>query len=102
MTVMNTTQADIDRLDELQAKENDGRGISCVRTILTYLRRGENQLAAAVRSTEGDKTRVYPEVEEQLYQMFGCRTHRSHDCGSEICAFIRETHLKDLERHRGE
>ena len=70
----------IEALDNLQKKENEGRGISCVKAIVTYMLRGQFDLAAAVRKTEGDKTRNYPKVEEQLLSMFGCRLHGEKEC----------------------
>ena len=68
------------RLDQLQSVENDGRGISCVRAIVHYLRRGELSSAIAIRRIEGDKTRSYPKVEKALTEIFGCRMHAVKDC----------------------
>lgn len=62
-----------DRLDSLQAVENEGRGITCVRSIVLYLRRGDWESAQAIRRNEGDKTRVYPRVEAELFAIFGDR-----------------------------
>jgi hypothetical protein len=79
------TEDDIKKLDELQAKECQGRGICCVQTVLMYLRLGNEVSAQSVRRTEGDKTRSYPEVEKQLYKMFGCRTHGKQGCDDWLC-----------------
>jgi hypothetical protein len=55
-----------DNLDKLQASKNDGRGISCVRTLVMYLRRGDIESAKAVCLNEGDKIRNYPDIKELL------------------------------------
>jgi len=75
-----------DTLDELQAAENGERGISCVRSIVTYLRRGDFERAQNVRQIDGDKTRSYPKVEGYLTRVFGCRLHGNHNCIEWLCA----------------
>lgn len=74
-----------DLLNKLQAEENDGRGITCVRNIIAYLRQDDYDGALAVRQYEGDKTRSYPKVEKVLTEFFGCRAHGSLMCSSWIC-----------------
>lgn len=74
-----------DELDALQAGKNDGRGISCVRTIIMYLRMGNITSAIAVRKIEGDKTRSYPDVEKYLDEVFGCRLHGVIGCDGWLC-----------------
>lgn len=76
---------DADLLEQLQAKENDGRGITCVRSIVSYLRQGDWESAKAIRRNEGDKTRSYPEVEKALGEIFGCRLHGMYACKDEWC-----------------
>jgi hypothetical protein len=49
-------------LDELQARFNDGRGVSCVRGIVFSLRRGELGDARACANNESDKIRSYKEI----------------------------------------
>ncbi|MGD9684521.1 MAG: hypothetical protein AB7W16_25435 [Candidatus Obscuribacterales bacterium] len=51
-----------DELDRLQSGENQGRGVSCVRTLIFYLRRQEFDRAKAVARNESDKIRSYPEI----------------------------------------
>lgn len=51
-----------DKLDALQAKANSGRGVSCVRTIVHSLRRGDFSGARACINNESDKIRSYDEV----------------------------------------
>ncbi len=77
---MSVSQELIDDLDRIQSQENQGRGIQCVRTIILRLRQGEFEWAASIRRSEGDKTRMYPEVEKKLFDIFGCRLHFQHDC----------------------
>ena len=57
-----------DSLDVLQAEKNDRRGISCVRTLIVYLRRGDIDGAKAVYLNESDKIRNYPDIKEMLEQ----------------------------------
>jgi len=72
-------------LDTLQAKQNQGRGVSCVRDIVTFLRRGKFDEAQRIRQWDGDKTRSYPDIEKALTEIFGCRTHGVHNCRDWLC-----------------
>lgn len=78
-------QSDVDYLNLVQSKQNDGRGINCVRTIITYLNKGDFESAKAVRVNDGDKIASYPEVEKLICDIFGCRTHGKHNCTSWMC-----------------
>lgn len=49
-------------LRALESKQNDGRGVSCVRSVITYLERGDLESAQAVANTDHDKIRNYPEI----------------------------------------
>jgi hypothetical protein len=52
-------------LNEKQSIKNDGRGVSCVKTIADYLRRSDSKNAIAVYENEGDKIcGVYPDLDE--------------------------------------
>ena len=51
-----------DTLDALQSKANSGRGISCVRTVVDSLRRGDFSGARACINNESDKIRSHDEV----------------------------------------
>ena len=53
-------------LDRLQAEKNDGRGVSCVRSIVAFLKHGDVESAQAVLVNEGDKIRNYPDIEKFL------------------------------------
>lgn len=53
-------------LDALQSRENKGRGISCVRQIVSYLRMRDIESAKAIYKTDADKIRNYPEIDEIL------------------------------------
>ena len=50
------------KLDVLQAKKNDGRGVSCVRTVIDSLRRGDFSGARACINNESDKIRSHEEI----------------------------------------
>jgi hypothetical protein len=53
-------------LDELQKKENNGNGVSCVKSALVYLRMGDVETARAVCTTDWDKIREYPDLAKSL------------------------------------
>lgn len=61
-----TLDALAEELHALQAEENEGRGISCVQTVILYLRRGDAETAAAALFNEWDKIRSYPEIVEKI------------------------------------
>lgn len=90
ITNMEITKEQIDELDRLQAAHNDGRGISCVRSILIYLREGDIESAITIRCTEGDKIRQYKDVKDFLREMFGCRLHNKHNCDEWLCKELGE------------
>lgn len=60
---------DIEALSKLQAAHNNGRGISCVRTIVMCLQRGDIASAEAVALNELDKVRLYDDVYAKLRTM---------------------------------
>jgi len=54
-------------IDHLQATKNNGRGINCARSIVTYLRRGDESLAKMVYNTDGDKIcEVHQDLDELI------------------------------------
>ena len=63
-------EKEIENLDKLQQQKNQGRGISCVRTLIMYLKRGDVDSAKAVYLNESDKIRSYPDVAEIIKRMF--------------------------------
>jgi hypothetical protein len=69
-----------DELEAAQAPENGGRGVSCMRVIITYLRLGHLSLAKNVRQVDGDKIRDYPTLEKKVSKILGCRTHLIKSC----------------------
>lgn len=85
---------DVKKLRELESKQNDGRGIDCVKTILIYIEHGMWNEACYVRRLEGDKTRSYREVELQLLKIFGCRLHLDKNCQNKLCKDLRREYLK--------
>lgn len=54
------------QLNDLQNKENEGRGISCVKTIVTYLQNGDIETAKAICRNESDKINSYEDVKNFL------------------------------------
>lgn len=55
-----------DKLDELQGQAYDGRGISCVRTVVHSLRRGDLSGARACINNESDKIRSHKAIVDEL------------------------------------
>ena len=55
-----------DKLDDLQKEKNGGRGVSCVQTVVSYLRRSDLQSARAVCWNEADKIVNYPDIRKVL------------------------------------
>lgn len=51
-----------DELDRLQEVKYEGRGVSCVQTLIFYLRRKDYGSAKAVARNEGDKIRNHEDV----------------------------------------
>ena len=54
------------KLFDLQAQENEGRGISCVRQVVDELRRGDIEGARIIADMDGDKLRSHPKIENYL------------------------------------
>lgn len=55
-----------EQLNTLQCTKNDGRGVSCVRGIVSEISRGDTDGAKAVTRTEWDKIRSYPDIAHWL------------------------------------
>ncbi len=58
----------VDQLNRLQAKHNDGRGISCVKSAVVQLQRHDITSAKRIIATEWDKIRNYRDVAEWLQE----------------------------------
>ncbi len=78
-------EAQADKLDYLQAEQNDGRGVSCVESIIFQIRKNDIDCAKRVYQSEGDKIREYPEIQKWLLDHFGCRTHLKKNCDNWLC-----------------
>ena len=81
---------DIDKLDELQQVENEGRGITCVKHIINCLRLEDRHTAEHIYQWDGDKIRSYPFIQQWFYENFGCRGHLDKDCKSSLCIALKE------------
>ncbi len=65
-----------DELETLQGEQNDGRGVSCVRSVVHYLRVGDIASARQVCLTDGDKMRNYPVIKDYIKErMFDAADH---------------------------
>lgn len=63
-------------LKQLEASQNDGRGVRCVKTMIAYLELGQVEVAHRVFLTDRDKLRQYPELYIHLKEIFsrhGCK-----------------------------
>jgi hypothetical protein len=89
---------DIQKLKELQAVENEGRGINCVRFILTLLNTHQVDKAKIAYQNEGDKICSYPLVQQWFYENLGCRIHLKKDCQSSLCIALKEYNDSKVER----
>lgn len=79
------TNSELAELIECEKKQNDGRGVACVRTIISYIRSGAMRRAMEVRQLNASMTRGYPEVEVLLSKIFGCPNHGLDSCTHEGC-----------------
>jgi PDZ domain-containing secreted protein len=78
--------AKIAQLEVLGAKQNGGRGVSCVRQMVQELKRGGVDAARTIYEVDGDKVRQYPELYRFLEaEMFGCRVHLTFNCQEFPC-----------------
>jgi hypothetical protein len=55
-----------DELDDLQKKENDGRGVGCVRDVVLFLRDGQLSEARKICIWDSDKIRNYPNLVQYI------------------------------------
>lgn len=63
-------QETINKLDSLQSRQNDGRGVSCIKSVVAYLRMNDWKSAKTVYFNERDKVWQYPELKRFLDKMF--------------------------------
>lgn len=63
---MDLTRINADRLYLLQGRENSGRGISCVRQLVSELRSGRMIGAEAIANNEWDEISRYPAVAKMI------------------------------------
>ena len=80
---MLTNQEIAKRLHQLCGPLNGGRGVSCVRSMILYLKR-DNSLedARAVFATDGDKLYQYPGIYNKVTELLGCRLHGKNLCNT--------------------
>jgi hypothetical protein len=56
----------INKLKELEKSQNNGRGVSCIRTIIIFLEHNKLDEALNCCYNENDKIRNYPEIKQLL------------------------------------
>jgi len=69
--IVNPTKNQIEELKSFTYKENDGKGIQCVNSIISYLEANLIYDAVMIFINDGDKIANYPFVETLLEKMFG-------------------------------
>lgn len=77
-------------LFKLQENENNGRGVSCVRDVVSCLIRDDIKGANQIWSWDGDKIAAHPRIKLFLIGSLGCRMHGNIKCQNSGCK-------KDLE-----
>jgi hypothetical protein len=82
------SQKKVEELRRISGVENNGRGISCVRSMLQYLDRDDIETARIIFGNEGDKVRQYPKVDVLLRDILGCRMHGERDCDDSLCSSL--------------
>lgn len=60
---------DLKILKELEAKQNEGRGVNVVRMVVMSLERGKIREAKSIAYHDHDKIRNYPEIEAELIRL---------------------------------
>lgn len=68
------------KLYRMQAAENDGRGIECVRQMCAGIHMNKPEDARTIFKTDGDKITQYPEIYHFIEQNLGCRLHGTLNC----------------------
>jgi hypothetical protein len=71
---------ELERLKDLNAVANNGRGVSCVVDIINALCDKNIATAKSIYQHDGDKIAAYTEIQEWCFRNFGCRTHLDKDC----------------------
>lgn len=56
----------ISDLSEMESRLNRPMGISCLRAVILYLKRGDIESAKAIADLDFDKMRQYPELAEYV------------------------------------
>lgn len=56
-----------DELSALNSVANNGRGVSCVKTIIYYLNYGNLSIAQIVARSDSDKLWAYPEIRKYIH-----------------------------------
>ncbi len=76
--VQKLTFAEIaNRLEVLQQNENNGRGVSCVKEVIVWLRRGDFEKAKLMATHDHDKIANYPEI-ERIMETYGlCESYET-------------------------
>lgn len=70
LTHLRLIAVDITHLKTLEAKQNSGRGVSCVRSIISHIENNKNDEALACCFNENDKIRNYPDIKAELEKLF--------------------------------
>jgi hypothetical protein len=83
--VLKKFKKDLAILKEIESKQNGGRGVQCVKSIISYCDMGMIEDAKWIYQWDSDKLSQYPELEKHLYEMFGCPLHFQKECNLWPC-----------------
>ncbi len=89
---------EVEKLRDLNAVLNEGRGIQTLRYILGYLDAGDAESARAVWGNDGDKLTQHPKAHVLVVNILGCRNHFVFGCKAKNCAAIRKFALEAANR----
>jgi hypothetical protein len=67
---MRDDKFDLTVLKDLNSRANEGRGVSCVRGIISLFERGDAYGAHGWMETDHDKIHNYPEIEAELNRLW--------------------------------
>jgi len=91
---MVVTKEQIDKIEALAMKQNEGRGIICVGYIVNWLRKNDLPMAQRIFSIDGDKMTQYPDMYILIADTIGCRLHGTKNCNNALCKSVYDELVK--------
>jgi hypothetical protein len=91
---MVVTKEQIDRIEECNKKQNEGKGFICVGYIINWLRKNDLPMARRIFSIDGDKMTQYPDIYILIADTIGCRLHGTKNCQNALCKPVYDELVK--------